>query len=313
MVTNLRKSMLLRPFSPSVKETAAKHHIDSLAIFSYRTLLNTYHRSGFMSIVSCVVPSAAWKIERVIVSQSKDTYCLQLIALFTGRPFSSFDYEHEFKAFQEVETKLWRDRGIERPKEELVPASGNIIASSLAHRLHNPSFTTTKVRNGVTADSSNPCTALVMANGFDDTTVMLDHVVRREVKDPFIYYPEDILACHEQHLSMVRNHMMAPVEVVYGVPTWKRTLQYLQGRLQPFELWGSYKGIRLFLEWDTVETADRKSEKQLKRFLIAAFHPQNLLRAWSNNYKSVQDTLLEVAYNLAEVRFVPQFFGANLW
>ena len=229
-----------------------------------------------MSIVSCVMPSAAGKIERVIVSQSKDTYCLQLIALFRGRPSSSFDYEHEFKAIREVETKLWRDRGIEQPKEELVPASGNIIASSSAHRLHNPSFTTTKVSNGVTADSSNPCTALVMANGFDDTTVMLDHVVQREVKDPFIYYPEDILARHEQHLSMVRNHMTAPVEVVYGVPTWKRTLQYLQGRLQPFELGGSYKGIRLFLEWDTVETADRKSEKQLKRFLIAAFHPQNL-------------------------------------
>jgi hypothetical protein len=131
-----------------------------------------------------------------------------------------------------------------------------------------------------------------MANGFDNKIIMVDHVVRREVKDPFIYYPEDILACHEQHLSMVRNHMLAPVEVVYGVPTWKRTQKYLQGRLQPLDLWGSYKGIRLFLEWDSVETADRTSERQLKRFLIAAFHPQNLLKAWSNSFKAAQDTFV---------------------
>jgi hypothetical protein len=161
----------------------------------------------------------------------------------SARPSSSLNYEDEFKAFQEAETKLWRDRGIERPKEELVHASGNIMAASLAYRLHNLSFTTTKVRNGHTADSSNPCTALVMANGFDDKNIMLDHVLRREVKDPFVNYPEDILACHEQHLSIVRNHMLASVEVVYGVPTWKRTLQYLQGRLQPFDLWSRYKGI----------------------------------------------------------------------
>lgn len=169
------------------------------------------------------------------------------------------------------------------------------------------------VHNGVTADSSNPCTALVMANGFDDKTVMVDHVVRREVKDPFAYYPENILRCHEQHLSTVRNHMRAPVEVVYGVPTWNRTLQYLQGKLQPLDLWGSYKGIRLFLEWDSVETSELTGERQLQRFPIAAFHPQNLLRGWSNSLKPAQDTLLEVAYRLDEVGFVPRFFQANTW
>ncbi|KAF7502145.1 hypothetical protein GJ744_006889 [Endocarpon pusillum] len=79
------------------------------------------------------------------------------------------------------------------------------------------------------------------------------------------------------------------------------------------DLWGSYKGVRLFLEWDSVETADRISETQLQRFLIAAFHPQNLLKAWSNNFKASQDTLLEVAYSLSEIRFVPQFFETGVW
>ena len=208
---------------------------------------------------------------------------------------------------------MLRDRGISRSKKELVPASGNIIVSSLAHRLHDPSFTTTTARNGCTADASNPCTALVMANAFDDNIVMVDHVVRREVKDPFVYYPEDILLCHEQHLSIVREHMGAPVAVVYGVPTWNRTLRYLEGKLQPLDLWGSYKGIRLFMEWDSAETADRTSERELKRFLVAAFHPQNLLRAWSRTFKSKQDKLLEVAYNLAHLQFAPRFFEESIW
>lgn len=107
--------------------------------------------------------------------------------------------------------------------------------------------------------------------------------------------------------------MLAPVEVVYGVPTWRRTQRYLQGKLRSLDLWGSYQGIRLFLEMDSVETADRTSERQLQRFLIAAFHPQNLLRAWSNRFKPAQDTLLEVAYRLAGVQFIPQFFQAGLW
>ena len=80
MVTNLRKSILLGPFSTPVKETTAKRHIDSLATFSYRTLLNTCHRSGSMSIVSCVMPSAAWKVERMVVSQSEDPYYLHQIS-----------------------------------------------------------------------------------------------------------------------------------------------------------------------------------------------------------------------------------------
>ena len=138
----------------------------------------------------------------------------------TARSSSSFDYEDEFKTFQEAETQLWRDRGVERLQEELIPASENIIAASLAHRLHNPSFTTIKVRNRSTADSSDPCTAIVRANGFDDKTIIMDHVAQGKVKDPFIYYPKDILAYHEQHLSIIRDHMLAPLEVIYGVPTW---------------------------------------------------------------------------------------------
>ena len=108
--------------------------------------------------------------------------------------------------------------------EELVPASGNIMAASLAHRLHNPSFTTTKVRNGSTADSSNPCTAIVMANGFDNKIIMVDHVVRGEVKDPPIYYPEDILACVYEYDDS--SEISIPITFRYSYYTFSITLIY---------------------------------------------------------------------------------------
>lgn len=48
--------------------------------FSYRTLLTTYLRSDSMSIVSCIMLSAAWKVERIIVSQSEDANYLWLMS-----------------------------------------------------------------------------------------------------------------------------------------------------------------------------------------------------------------------------------------
>ena len=232
---------------------------------------------------------------------------------FTARSFSFFNYEDEFKAFQEAEIKLWCDWGIKQLKKELISASDNIITASLAHQLHNSSFITTKVHNSCTADSFNSCTALIMINDFNDKIIMIDHVIQWEVKDSFIYYSQDILTCHEQHLFIICKHMLASVEVVYSVFTWNRTLQYLQGRLQSLNLWGSYQDIKLFLKWDSVNTADCTSERQLQHFLIAAFHSQNLLREWLNSFKPAQNTLLKVTYSLAEVWFISQFFKANMW
>ena len=142
--------------------------------------------------------------------------CMISSLRLTAPSSSSFDYEEEFKPFQKTEIKLWRDRDIERFKKE--PILYLFLKTSLlfflAHWFHSSSFTTITVRNGSTADPSNPCTAIVMANGFDDKPIIMDHVIRREVRDPFIYYSEDILACREQHLFMACNRMLASVEVV---------------------------------------------------------------------------------------------------
>ncbi len=58
-------------------------------------------------------------------------------------------------------------------------------------------LTTTEARNGAcAADTTDPCTALVMADAYNGNGILFDHCSRREVVDPFVYYTRDILAGH---------------------------------------------------------------------------------------------------------------------
>lgn len=55
------------------------------------------------------------------------------------------------------------------------------------------------------------------------------------------------------------------------------------------------------------------SKRQSKHFRIAAFHSQNLWRAWSNRFKVAQNTSLKIPYSFVEIRFAPQVFEADVW
>lgn len=208
---------------------------------------------------------------------------------------------------------MWRQKGIRRRPEELVHIDGDIKTAKIAHRLHDPSFTTTKTENGASADPPNPRTALAMANGYNGNGILFDHCSRREVVDPFVYYTKDILACHEGYMSQIRNHMHAPVEIIYGIPTWERTQHLLKNKLEALDLWGSYEGITIYLEWENVQENLGENSGLLRRFLISAFHPQNMMRAWSKSYAADQDRLLEVGYRLASIDFTEQFYESQIW
>ena len=108
--------------------------------------------------------------------------------------------------------------------------------AKIAHRLHDPSFTTTKARNGACADTTSPCTVLVMANAYNGNGILFDHCSRKEVADPFVYYTPDILAYHEGYMSQIRKNMHAPVEMGYGISTWERAQSLLQDKLQAPDL-----------------------------------------------------------------------------
>lgn len=195
----------------------------------------------------------------------------------------------------------------------MVHTDGDIKMAEIAHRLHDPSSTTTKARNGACADTTNPCTALVLANAYNGNGTFFDHCSRREVMDPFVFYTKDILACHEGYLCPIRSNMHTPVDIVYGIPTWERKLYFLQDKLQALDLWGSYEGSTIYLEWENVQENLSGTSRRLGRFLIFAFHLQNMMRAWSKSYTAGQDRLLEIGYRLAGVGFIERFYEKNVW
>ena len=156
----------------------------------------------------------------------------------------AFNASDEFAQFQETESLLWNPP---RRQDELVPPSGD-FNWSIAHHLHNPSFITQNPHNGETADPTNPCIGLVMANAFvRGKTLIYDHPARREVVDGSVDYPEHILRCHEAWLLKIRRNMLAKVEILYGRPIQGRKLNICD--LEWLPLWGRHSGIAVYMEW----------------------------------------------------------------
>ena len=56
-----------------------------------------------------------------------------------------------------------------------------------------------------------------------------------------------------------------------------------------------------------------ENSRLLRRFIISAFHPQNMMRAWSKSYAADQDRLLKVGYRLASIDFTEQFCESQIW
>ena len=121
--------------------------------------------------------------------------------------------------------------------------------------------------------------------------------------DPIRDYPSEILACHENHLAIVRQNMLAPVEVLYGSPVQIRVDQLVR----------PYEGITLYLEREFPEAEDPQNQGRLLRFLIYANQPQCFLSAWGEKWAMEQDRLLEVAYRLASVKCGENLFQNRTW
>ncbi|KZF25554.1 hypothetical protein L228DRAFT_266020 [Xylona heveae TC161] len=217
---------------------------------------------------------------------------------------SSFDYLSEFSQFKHRECALWDPP---RSIEELVPPSGDINAP-IANRLHNPSFTTLNLRGGETADGTNPCIQLLLESGFTkNNSLIYDHLSRREVLDGISKYPKAILDCHEGFLKMLRSEMTAKVEVVWGRYVRLRALETL--KLERLQLWGDYKDITIYLEWDSEETSHTQHVKRkISRFIVFVMHPQVFLYGWGRKHAMLQDRYLSVAAKLASTTINECFF-----
>jgi hypothetical protein len=69
---------------------------------------------------------------------------------------NNWSYLTAFKTAATQETNAWKNLGVERDSQFLVPTSGALL-SQLSCRLHNPSFYVKDPYHQETADPTNPC------------------------------------------------------------------------------------------------------------------------------------------------------------
>ena len=58
------------------------------------------------------------------------------------------------------------------------------------------------------------------------------------IQDLVSAFGASIQCCYERYLLQIRNNMLAPVEIVYGVPTWERTQNLFAREFPTFRLMG---------------------------------------------------------------------------
>lgn len=248
-----------------------------------------------------------WKFSfsKVNHQSTQNQECFQTLSVQSDSKRRAFNASDEFAQFQETDSLLWNPS---RRQDELVPPSED-FNWSIAHHLHNPSFITQNPHNEETADPTNPCIGLVMANAFvKGKTLIYDHLARREVVDGLVNYSEHILRCHEAWLLKIRRNMLTKVEILYGRSIQKRMLSICD--LERLPLWDRHSGIAVYLEW---MSDDPESPARLARLLVFAMHPQNFLFPWGKKFAKEQDHRICIAHHLAGLTYNNQFYQNLHW
>jgi len=118
-----------------------------------------------------------------------------------------FQLHRAFEDFKSLECQTWAQLGRCVDESLLVKPSG-LTTSTLAHYLHEPSYTTSRIANGETADITNGCFAMIMGNAFrKDETLVFDHMHRRS--DHLEEYPTQIIDRHEAFTRQILESSQA--------------------------------------------------------------------------------------------------------
>lgn len=135
-----------------------------------------------------------------------------------------------FKEFRALEVRTWTDVCRQPGASEYFVRPSGMLDSLLAHHLHPPSMTTTKLKDGATADSSNGCIRMIMNNGYKQgETLIFDHLHQRsKMSDGVKTYPHEILGCHEGFTRQIYESMTSPVVIIYRQTVQERALRHMQ-------------------------------------------------------------------------------------
>jgi len=136
-----------------------------------------------------------------------------------------FQLYRAFEDFKSLECQTWAQLGRCVDESLLVKPSG-LTTSTLAHYLHEPSYTTSRIANGETADITNGCLAMIMGNAFrKDETLVFDHMHRRSDQSRGLEeYPTQIIDRHESFTRQILESSQAKVIIMYGKKVQERIM-----------------------------------------------------------------------------------------
>ncbi|KAK2592916.1 hypothetical protein QQS21_009384 [Conoideocrella luteorostrata] len=213
--------------------------------------------------------------------------------------FDAWNCQDAFHNAARAEVACWRAYGQERDIRFLIPPHGPLDAPLSCH-LHNPNFNVADPYSSCGADSSNLSIHQIMSAGFTpDRVLIYDHTFRREPVDGLTAYPPNLLDIHESFTSDLRRHMAAVVDIVWGAPVRERMKQ--THRLEEFQLWGKYRSVSIFFEWEM-------SGNRLQRFVVFVCHPEAMIYGDPETLGKKQDLHLQVAARLANISIPNNFY-----
>lgn len=165
-----------------------------------------------------------------------------------------------FKILVEHDTAAWKRLGADRSPFFVQP-SGPIKSPLAVHRL-NPTFHVADPLSTVTDDLSNPTIRLLHDCGLSSShCFMFDEIIRRDrTKDCLFFYTEDLRRPHKDFARSVRKNMSAAVGICFEEEVFKEVLK--AAHLVRFPLWGIYKSVRLWLEFND------SNQTSMKRFVL---------------------------------------------
>jgi hypothetical protein len=177
----------------------------------------------------------------------------------------------------------------------MVKPSGSLQARIAIH-LHFPTNSTKSLYDGEIADSTSPCTRMIMTAGFTpENSFWWDSHPWREESDfkPSKQYSKPVLASHKQWQTALRANLSAKIELVFGKPNQDAVFAEFRSLLEKLVLWDQHQ-TTLYLLFDP-------SKQYIQRILIFVNHPQFFFYNIMEKEAQIMDHTLDIACQLAGV------------
>ncbi|MCJ1360291.1 MAG: hypothetical protein MMC33_010296 [Icmadophila ericetorum] len=209
----------------------------------------------------------------------------------------ALDWEQAFKNINDHDF-LAIQKPIPDVSEYFVQPLG-MLDSLLAHHLHQPSMTTTKLKDGAIVDGSNGCIRMIMNNGYKQgETLIFDHLHRRSKKsDGVKTYPHEKLH-HYLRADGARKSITPHANRAHHIPLWDRA-----------------DGVFLVL-FHEKSFSNAEPGHKIRRIGLFASHPQCLFyEPQDSPIAQMQDKIIGIATEMVPgaVPVIEKYYSKKKW